>query len=179
MRIYGIPDDAHFFPEVPLAPLGARGDIDILGVSPQAPEAATAIQVKRVKVPAKAFRSGKPNKVAAIEELHRQATLLATLGFHQVFSYAIVVVDSRENNGGEFTFDGLTPELRSTIECAMTLEGLHSNAGFIHFEICQPVDDWPLDTGTFSGQIRRMPTPQIQSQAVTRFVQAVLRASDA
>ena len=61
----------------------------------------------------------------------------------------------------------------------MTMEGLHPNAGFIHFEICQPVDDWPLDTGTFSGQIRRMPKQQAQSQAVTQFVEAVFRGSDA
>ena len=178
-RIHGIPDRAIFFPEVLLTRLGAEGDVDILAVDPESPATATAIQVKRIKVSARTFETGRPNKLAAIPELQRQSTLLVNLGFHQVFSYVIVVVDSREKNFGEYTFEGLTSGLRSLVDNAMTTHGLHPDAGFIQFELCQPIDDVPLVTGTFCGRIHRMPKPQVQSARVTNFVRAVLAPSDA
>lgn len=174
LSIHGIPNQARFYPEVLLKPMGAKGDIDILAVDPLLPCAATAIQVKRVKVSPRAFETGKPNKLAAISELQRQSTLLVELGFHQVFSYVIVVVDSRINNKGEYTFDGLTSELRTLIDNSMSLSGLHDAAGFIQFEVCQTMDDVPLSTGTFAGKIHRMPKVRPQAHKVTEFVQNVI-----
>jgi hypothetical protein len=98
--IHGIPDDARPYPEVSLDGLDAKGDIDILLVAPLHPQFATAIQVKRIKVKDTTFVSGTPNKLEALDELKRQANLLADLGFAQVFSFAMVVVDSRKHNNG-------------------------------------------------------------------------------
>jgi hypothetical protein len=179
LQIYGVPECAEAYPEVQLHGLGARGDIDILAVDPATPESATAIQVKRVKVSANAFKNGSPNKLAAIRELNRQSTLVADLGFHQVYSYVVVVIDSRENNSGEYTFKGLTNELRWIIEPAMTFHDLHPHAGFVQFELCQPVDDTPLNTGTFTCQVRRLSTARMQAQRVTSFVRAIIGSRDA
>ena len=169
LRIDGIPE-ASVYREVPLDGLGAQGDIDILVSESAIPECATGIQVKRVKVSANTFQTGKPNRVSALPELHRQANLLVQLGFWQVFSYVLVVVDSRAQNKGAFTFEGLTNELRRTIRNAISSGGLHTHAGLIEFELAQPMDDYPLGTGTFFSRIHRMPTPTPQSEAVTKWL---------
>lgn len=177
--LHGIPENARHYPEVQLASLGKKGDIDILLVAPGRPEFATAIQVKRIKVTAKTFASGKPNKLEALEELKRQTNLLVELGFAQVFCFAVVVVDSRIQNRGAYRFDGLTPELRRTIEESLSTAGLAERVGLVHYEIVQPIDDVPLSTGTFSGKALRMPTVAAQPQSVTTWVAQVVAQRDA
>ena len=179
LRIHGIPENVNDYPEVLHDELGKQGDIDILVVDPMQPEFATAIQVKRVKVSARTFQTGRPNRLAAMAELHRQTSLLVELGFWQVFSYAFVMVDSREQNQGEYTFDGLTSELRATIASAITTTGLHASAGLIQFELTQPMDDSPLGTGTFFSRSLRMPTVQQQPERVTTWVGRVVAERDA
>jgi hypothetical protein len=39
-----------------------------------------------------------------------QANRLAEMGFAQVYLFVIVVVDSRENNQGRYTYEGSTPD---------------------------------------------------------------------
>lgn len=175
--IHGIPDEPRALSEVPLTGTRGEGDIDILAVDPSTPEEATAIQVKRIKVSQRTFETGLPNGFPAIKHLQRQSSLLVRLGFWQVFSYAIVVVDSRANNQGVYAFDGLTADLRSRIESALSMEGLHANVGFIQFELCQPIDHEPLSTGTFFAHIRRMPRTQPQPEAITAWVRARLANS--
>ena len=179
LKIYGIPDDSVPHREVLLNSLGKEGDIDILLVSASRPDFTTAIQVKRIKVDARTFISGKPNRLSALSELHRQSNLLVELGFAQVFSYAIVVVDSRAQNNGEYSFEGLTNELRSMIDSVVSTTGLHTDAGFIQFEIAQPIDDVPLGTGTFSGRIHRMATPRSQSVRITEWAGNLVAKVDA
>ena len=178
LRIHGIPENVNDYPEVIHDELGKSGDIDILVVDPTRPQFATGVQVKRVKVSAGAFQTGMPNRLTAIAKLHRQASLLVHLGFWQVFSYALVVVDSRELNQGKYAFDGLTRELRATIDGAITTTGLHTNAGFIQFELTQPMDDSPLGTGTFFSKIHRMPTVQPQPDGITTWVARVVAERD-
>jgi len=93
LGLHGIPTDANNYPEVLLDDLGKKGDVDILLVNPSRPEFATAIQAKRIKVAAQTFQTGKPNRLVAVAELHRQANLLVELGFWQVLCYAIVAVE--------------------------------------------------------------------------------------
>lgn len=173
LGVHGIPADATPYPEVPLEALGREGDIDILVVHSSRPDLATAIQVKRIKVQANTFRSGSPNRLSALDELRRQTNVLVELGFAQVFCFAIVVVDSREHNRGEYRFDGLTAALRKTIE------GLSSNAGFVHYELVQPVDDVPLHAGTYSGKVLRLPKVRLQPPAITEWVKCVVRNANA
>lgn len=171
LRLHGIPDGVKYFPEVELAGLGAEGDVDILAVDPLTPHLATAVQVKRVRVSEKSFaKDGKPNKLNEISKLNRQTSLLVELGFWQVFAFVFVVVDSRIRNVGQYAFDGLTPELRIRIERCISTEGLHARAGCIVYEFTQPMEDHPLNTGTFWGHIVRMPTCSPQISAVTKWV---------
>ena len=174
-----IPDGVEPYPEVPLYGLGKSGDIDILAVSRNEPEHAVAIQVKRVKVSEQTFRSGKPNRLSAIEELKRQTNLLVDLGFAQVLAFAIVVVDSRAQNDGAYRFDGLTQQLQSAIDKSLGVDGLDPVAGFIQCELVQPMDDRPLGVGTFAKQLRRMPTIRPQAPEVSKWVKQVLLQADA
>src|SRR5262245_52241727 len=66
----GFPKDVHVFLEILLdKALGAcEGDIDLLVCAPGRPDAAIAIQVKRVKVGANAFRNETPNKLKGIQK---------------------------------------------------------------------------------------------------------------
>jgi hypothetical protein len=172
--IHGIPDDARAFPEVSLDGLERKGDIDILLADPLHPEFATVVQVKRIKVKAETFASGRPNKLDAFDKLKKQTNLLADLGFAQVFAFAMVVVDSRARNNGEYRFDGLNPALRDTIARSLSLEGLAKRVGAIHYEFVQPMDDVPLTSGTYSGKPLRMPQVVPQPDAVTAWVARVV-----
>jgi hypothetical protein len=172
--IHGIPDDARAYPEIPLDGLERKGDIDILLVDPSHPEFATVVQVKRIKVKAQTFASGRPNKLDAFDELKQQTNLLVDLGFAQVFSFAIVVVDSRAQNNGEYRFDGLTPALRDMIGSSLSLDGLATRAGVMHYEIVQPIDDPPLTTATSSSRLLRMPQVVSQPDAITAWVARVV-----
>lgn len=178
LGLHGIPTDANDYPEVLLDDLG-KGDVDILVVNPSRPEFATAVQAKRIKVAAQTFQTGKPNGLVAVAELHRQTNLLIELGFWQVLSCAIVAVDSRTNNQGEYRYDGLTTELRTTIDDSLTTEGLHQDAGFIRFELVQPIDHYPLGAGTFSIRLLRAPTVRPQPANVTKWVSRVVAERDA
>lgn len=180
LRIQGIPDEVKYFPELKLDGLGAEGDIDILAVDPRMPNLATAVQVKRVRVSEKSFEiDGRPNKLNEITKLNRQASLLVELGFWQVFAFVFVVVDSRIRNTGQYSFEGLTSELRTKIERGLSIEGLDARAGCIVYEFTQPMEDHPLGTGTFWGHIVRMPTCSPQSLAVTEWVASNVSRSDA
>jgi hypothetical protein len=94
LRLYGIPDDVHAFQQVDLknVPGDFKGDIDLLLCAPSRPDAATAIQVKRVKVGAKALLSGKVNKLKKCREGVWQANDLARIGFAQVYLFVFVVI---------------------------------------------------------------------------------------
>lgn len=179
LGLHGIPTDANDYPEVLLDDLGKKGDVDILVVNPSRPEFATAIQAKCIKVAAQTFQTGKPNRLVAVAKLHRQTNLLVELGFWQVLCYAIVAVDSRTNNKGEYRYDGLTAELRKTINDSLTTEGLHQDAGFIRFELAQPIDHYPLGAGTFFMRQLRASTVRPQSANVTNWVNRVVAERDA
>jgi hypothetical protein len=169
-----IADDVEAYPEVSLRDLGKKGDVDILAVTPDRPEQGTAIQVKRVKVSEQAFGSRKPNRLSAVDELKRQTNLLVGLGFAQVIASVIVVVDSRMQNRGAYSFAGLDDELRSTIDNYLKVGGLDPVAGFMRYELVQPMDDRPLGTGTYEGRLLRNPTIRQQAPEVTAWIKRIV-----
>jgi hypothetical protein len=81
LNIAGIPDRPEVRQCVPLTTLpGQRGgDVDILAWARKKPEAATATEVKRIKVSANSFISGRPNKLQEYEKAVRQANRLAAI----------------------------------------------------------------------------------------------------
>lgn len=172
LNIHGIPRESIPFQRVPLNGLPGTpvGDVDILLSVPGRPELATAIQVKRVKVGAAALRDQRPNKLQEFKKGVRQANLLAKIGFSLVYLYVFVVVDSREINAGRSLYKGLTKELRSLIERAISPHGLHVRVGLMYHEFVQPMDNVPLGTGTYFGHLVRSARPISQPAEVTSWV---------
>ena len=179
LGLYEFPTSLRDYPQVLHDELGKKGDIDILVVDPAQPQFATCAQVKRIKVTAHTFQTGKPNKLAEVAKLHEQSNRLVELGFWQVFSFALVVVDSRANNQGEYRYDGLNTELRNKINDSLTTEGLHRHAGFVRIELVQPIDHYPLGAGTFSSRLLRAPTIQPQPVNVTAWVSRIVAERNA
>lgn len=174
--LHGIPEDVVDYLEVPLKGLGQlKGDIDILLVPPGRPECSTAIQVKRVKVSATGFKTGFPNKLSELSKLKEQANPLAEIGFWQVYSFVLVVVDSRNNNGGTFSYEGLTSALRIKIDSAISIEALARRVGLVRFEFVQPIDDRPLGAGTYFLHPKRMAQTISQPEEVTAWVQQAIK----
>src|ERR1700685_1899882 len=175
VNLAGMPDDCKSFARVSLdgvPPNGAEGDIDILLCPLLRPDLAVAIQVKRIKVSANALSTGQPNKLSGLKKRVEQSNLLADLGFHQVYFYVFVVVDSRELNAGKFAFAGSTNEIKSLLdrEIRMAATVLRSTAGLYSCEFTQTMDDVPLSTGTFGGHLVRLAQQRAQSDELTAWV---------
>ena len=175
-HIHGVPDGVEHRLEVPLIglPSDPKGDIDIMLTKPSQPEDATAIQVKRVKVGEDAFLTGQPNKLREFEKGIAQANLLAKIGFCRVYLYVLIVVDSRSQNIGKYSYAGLSQELGSTINSALSPRALAERVGFIKFDFTQPMDYPPLSTGAYGGNLVRLAQTTIQPSAVTAWVRAII-----
>jgi hypothetical protein len=154
LNFVGFPNDARVFPEIPLDNVlgNFQGDIDLLVCAPGRADTAIAIQVKRVKVGANAFRRGTPNKLKKVREGVWQTNDLAHIGFSQVYLYLLVSVDSRENNAGQPSYAGMAPEHRNAIEdeIATCVNDLDQRAGLVIFHFVQPMDYAPLN-GSWCG----------------------------
>jgi hypothetical protein len=179
VNLAGMPKDCKRFGRVSLdgvPPNGAEGDIDILLCPLLQPDLATAIQVKRIKVSASALRTGQPNKLSGLKKGVEQTNLLADLGFHQVYFYVFIVVDSRELNVGKFAFEGATKEIKSRLdrEIRMAATVLRSTAGLCSWEFTQTMDDVPLTTGAFGGHLVRLAQQRAQSDELTAWVSKTL-----
>jgi hypothetical protein len=174
--IRGMPDAPRVLQMVDLrgAPGGFVGDADIVLVAPDQPSATTAIEVKRIKVGASAFDFGAPNKLHEYDKAVEQANRLGRVGFSQVYLYVLVVVDSRRRNEGRYTYDGLTPELDAAIQARISLEHLSGPIGLVIHEFVQSMDHPPLELGTYGGHLMRLATPQVQSSAVTAWINSLL-----
>jgi hypothetical protein len=172
----GMPEQPRVLQMVDLrhAPGGFAGDVDILLVAPDQPTVATAIEVKRLKVSAAAFTSGRPNKLQEYDKGVEQANLLAEVAFAQVYLYVIVVVDSRVRNEGRYTYDGLTPELTSAIQARISLERLAPSVGLVVHEFAQPMDHPPLALAPYAGHLKRLATVRVQPADLTKWIIGVL-----
>ena len=172
LGIRGIPQEVLDFQRVPLddAPGDFEGDVDILLCAKSRPDSATAIEVKRVKVGAKALRSEQPNKLHEYTRGVRQANCLARVGFSQVYLYVIVVVDSREQNIGHISCAGPSPKLRRKIAQTLSVSDLDPRIGLLHYEFAQAMDNNPLRAGFASGHLVRLAQPVAQPAALTAWV---------
>ncbi len=114
-----------------------------------------------------------PNKLQEIRKAARQANLLATVGFAQVYLLVIVAVDSRENNAGEITYAGLSDLLRKRIDAELTTEHLHTRVGLLVNSFVQPMDDQPFGTGSMGSSLVRLATTVEQPAAITEWIRTV------
>ncbi len=150
-----------------------RGDVDILLIPPDGPDQATAIEVKRLKI-----RDGSANKLHEFKKGVRQANSLEEIGFHQVYLYVLVAVDSRNVNAGEISYDdGISSELRHHIDQLISPHELHDQIGLMHQEFVQPMDSEPLGVGTYGGHLVRLATGRARHYEVTKWVANVVAAA--
>ena len=174
-NIRGIPDLASNYLEIPFdgLPRQPKGDIDVLLVQSGVPQFATAIQIKRIKVSQRSSISGFPNKLNVYKKGVRQANLLAELGFAQVYLYVFIVVDSRSQNIGTYSYNGLTNELRAKIDSAISVDNLYERVGLIKFDFTQPMDYEPLHVGAYGGSLVRLASIAEQPKAITDWVDSI------
>jgi hypothetical protein len=151
-----------------------KGDIDILVVPYAAPERSVAIQVKRFKVSRNGVRTGRPNGFGEFKKGVRQANALAKLGYSQVYFWVFVLADTREQNAGRFTYEGLDADLSSKISQAISPQYLDPRVGLMTLEWVQPIDRPPLDLGTYGGHLNRLAVPGAQPTDLTAWL-ATLR----
>lgn len=162
------------------APGSFFGDVDVLLCPKSQPELATAISVKRIKFGANAIRNGQPNKLQELKKATEQANRLADVGFHLVYSFVFVAIDTREQNIGErISFAGLRAELEQSVHSVVTVLGLNPRIGLYRTEYVQTMDDEPLSTGTFSGHLLRNAEPVRQTDSLTEWVSQVMLREEA
>jgi hypothetical protein len=156
------------------APGGFKGDVDALRCALNHPEEAVAFEVKRIKFGRSALLpGGRPNKLQEFDKAVEQANRLAQVGFSQVYLYVIVVVDAREQNAGQVTYQGLSSELKSLVASVLTPEKLNPRIGFCDLEFTQPMDYAPLSVGTHGVHLRRLGTAAPQRDELTKWVAGV------
>jgi hypothetical protein len=179
-QLYGMPPGMRNKQCVSLqtAPGAPRGDIDVLFSAPNIPEQSVAYQIKRIKLGTNQLRNGTPGKLQEFKKLAQQANLLAEMGFWQVYAYAIVVVDAREQNaeeersGKKLVLTGLSSELRSKLETALSFatQFFDARVGFGEMQFIQTMDSAPFTVGTHSLHLRRLAKPTAQSVPLTEWV---------
>ncbi len=181
-QFYGMPSGMVSRQGVSLntAPGNPKGDIDVLFCAPDKPEQAVAYQIKRIKLGVNQLRNGTPSKLREFKKLSQQANLLAGMGLWQVYADAIVVVDAREQNAREqnaekVTFQGLSSEMRSKVESAVSFatQLFDTRVGFGVMEFIQTMDSAPFTVGTHGLHIRRFAKPSPQSEELTKWVAEV------
>jgi len=176
-NISGMPAEPSAFASVDLkgAPGNFFGDVDVLLCPLSHPELATAISVKRIKFGADAIRNGQPNKLRELKKATEQANRLADVGFHLVYSFVFVAIDTREQNvGRRISFAGLPVELKQFVYSVATVQGLNPQIGLYRTEYVQPMDYEPLSTGGFHGDLVRNAEPVRQADSLTEWVSQVM-----
>jgi hypothetical protein len=181
LGVRGMPTDPLMFQALDLrdTPGSVQTDVDLLFLKTNAPEAAVAIEVKRIKVHAPTFASGIPNKLQEYEKAVGQVNLLASVGFAQVYLYVFVVVDSRHHNAGRVTYAGLTPQLEARIDAVISLLNLDARIGLVVHELVQPMDHPPLTVGAGGMELRRLATPAHQPAELTQWLAHLASKHDA
>jgi len=99
---------------------------------------------------------------------------LRALGFHQVYLFVLVVVDSRAKNRGQISYEGLSPEQRSVVEATVSLEQLHPDIGSVVCTFVQSMDHPPLTIGAAGGDLKRSATPRSQPRGLTDWLVSAL-----
>lgn len=115
------------------------GDIDILLCNKYAPNKATAIECKRVKVVVQQDGEQKVNRIQEIAGGITQANGLQSMGFHQSYLFLLIVVDARlkEAKGNMFFKYENQRETSAIYEVPLD-SSLHRDVGVAYAEIIQP-----------------------------------------
>ncbi len=61
--------------------------------------------------------------------------------------------------------------MRNSIERVISPSGLDKRVGLMHYEFVQPMDNEPLDVGTYSGRLVRRAKAGAQPTKVTEWVE--------
>jgi len=190
--LHGFPKEPRrTFTEVLLHKVGAPnaapsdGDVDVLLYGVGAADAAIAIQVKRITVTERAFQanSDEDEKALAVawnrrarKKVHEgveQTNKLLAFGFHQIYLYVLVLVDSRWQNarcGDEITYRGAPSYLRHAVRSAIGPQFLDPGIGMLTSEFVQPMDREPMTIGTVSTGLIRLATQRSQPAELTDWV---------
>jgi hypothetical protein len=160
---------------------GLAGDIDILVIPHGQPELSTAIQVKRFEANVRVDASGEDEVEGGYPERFRklmakgikQANRTKLLGFAQVYLWVFVVIDTRERNGGWYTYEGPDSLLRSQIASAISPVGLDPTIGLMEFEWVQPMDRPPFELGTYGGHLRKLADTTAQPPELTEWLRTL------
>ena len=152
------------------APGNYKGDIDVILCDPNHPEQAVVYQLKRIKFGINQLRNGTPGKLQQYKKVAQQANLLATMGFWQVYAYVVVVVDAREQNSGKNSYAGLSSNLKSLVDSAISTALLDARVGLGVLDFTQPMDYKPFTVGTHGLSLRRHSIPAVQSEDLTKWV---------
>ncbi len=99
-----------------------------------------------------------------------QANLLVRMGFWQVYVYVVVVADTREQNAGRNTYEGLSSKLRSLAYSSVSTQPLNERVGLGILDFTQPMDYSPFTVGTHGLHLIRLSKPTTQSRELTEWV---------
>ncbi len=160
-------------------PGSPEGDVDILLWKPDRLDQAVAIEVKTVKATLDGIGGDHLNRLAEFKKGVRQANDLERIGFWKIYLWVFVLVDSRLQNGGRITYDGLGGELKHEVENTISIEKLHPRVGLIHYEFVQSMDEIPLEVGSYGGHLIRLAESSEQPVGVTGWVAQRDRESNA
>lgn len=167
----GLPEQACYRTEVraPFVQDSNRkpGDIDLLLVGPEQPQAAVAVETKRVKV--RPGRDGVQviNKLPDFIKGMRQASGLLNLGFSRAYMAMLAVVDARDETDSGFMFRGMQPAgMRYVVETP-DWDLLRSEVGMLYVEVVQPVNRSIDEAAIIRLAILRAAQPQEQSVETT------------
>jgi len=147
---------------------------------PNQPELATAISVKRIKCRADALGNVRINKLHELTKATDQANRLAEVGFHMVYSFVFVAIDTREQNNAEkISYEGLSAEPEQLVHSVVTVQELTQRVGLYRTDYVQSVDGNPLHSGTFLGCLLRNATPVRQADSLTEWISQVMLREEA
>lgn len=151
------------------------GDIDILSAAPARPEAAVAIECKKVKVKADGLAAGAFTGLEkAVKSALGKAAPLADLGFSRAYVMFFVGIDARHQTEGNFAGRGLTPALVRYFDAMVRASAFPEALGVVAVEVVQPLDRSVWLSGGVGVRVRRDAATVRQGDAVTESVRRFL-----
>ena len=179
-----LPIDNAALPQIDRRHYGAelKGDFDILVVPRETPELTTAIQVKRLGVKVGGADQPKLETIAGraqrlFDEGVTQTSWDERLGFWQVYLWMFILVDSREQNEGRYTYEGGSVNVMSRATSPISPSRLPERVGLMTMEWVQPMDRPPLELGTSGGQLARLAQRRPQPPELTEWLRTLLSRS--
>lgn len=126
----------------PVLPAGTRGTAapDALLWLVRDPSRATAIEAKRVRVPASAFEGAPIGGLVQLRKGAQQVHAHVRRGFHRAVLVVLIAVDGRARSGGHWLGGELTPDLGRIIAERLDALALEPAAGLLALVVKQPVD---------------------------------------